>query len=309
MQSAAITSELPLAGDTWIDGVTRPDHPVPPGHEPDANVRWISPGYARTLRIPVIAGRDLTADDKNHPTNVLISQDAARTIFPDTNPIGHVFTTNDPGVKFTVVGILADARINQLDHTAPMIYIPYWQPPWWRFTFMVRSPQSTSALATSLRRAIWSTDPEVAITTLKSLDEQVSDSVSSERFQTLLLSSFGGAALLLALLGIYGVLAYSVSLRQQEFGIRIALGCDKPTLMRLVARQAAWPVAGGILAGLALAFAATRYVRSLLYQTSPGDPAAIAGSIVLLIVVALLAALIPARRAAQVEPMAVLRNE
>jgi predicted permease len=309
VQSVAMISELPLGGDTWVDDVFRPDHPVPAGHEPTANIRWISPSYATTLRIPLLAGRDLTPADKNHPTNVLISQDAARTIFPDTNPIGHVFTTDDPKVKYNVVGILADARINQLDHTAPMIYIPYWQSPWWRVTFLIRSPQATAALAPSIRRAIWNVDPQVAIPALKSLDQQVSDSVSTERFQTLLLSSFGGAALLLALLGIYGVLAYSVSLRQQEFGIRIALGCDKSTLMRLVVRQAALPVAGGILLGLALAFVATRYVQSLLYQTSAADPTAITASIALLIVAALLAALLPARRAAQVDPMQVLRNE
>ena len=123
------------------------------------------------------------------------------------------------------------------------------------------------------------------------------------------LSSFGCAALLLALLGIYGVLAYSVSLRQQEFGIRIALGCDKAVLMRFVARQAMLPVAGGIVAGLVLAFVANRWVHSLLYVTSSADPVAIAGSLALLVAAALGAALLPARRAAETDPMAVLRNE
>jgi predicted permease len=308
VESVASTSERPLSGDTWIDAVERPDHPVPPGKLPNANIRWISPGYAATLRIPVVAGRDLLPSDKNHFTNALISEQTARSIWPGENPVGHVFKLNDETI-FTVVGILADARINDLKSTANMVYLPYWQNPWYRSHFLVRSTQPATALAPSIRRVIWNIDPQVAIPTLTSLDEDISGSVATERFQTLLLSSFGVAALLLALLGIYGVLAYSVSLRQQEFGIRLALGCNKSALMQLVARQAALSVAGGIAAGLLLAFAGSRWVHSLLYQTSSIDPAAIAASIALLVAAALLAAFVPARRAAQTDPMQVLRNE
>lgn len=308
VQSVASTSETPMGGETWINLVKRPDHPLPDAEVPDANIRWISPTYAATLRIPLLAGRDLTAGDRNHPDNALISEKAARSIWPGQNPIGRTFLMGDDTV-YTVVGVLADARINDLQSTANMVYLPYWQRPWFRVDFLIRSPQSTAALASAIHRAIWQIDPEVAIPLIKSLDQQVSDSVATQRFQTLMLSSFGAAALLLALLGIYGVLAYSVSLRQQEFGIRMALGSDRASLMRLVASQAIWPVIGGVAAGLALAFTATRLIRTLLYDTSPADPVAVAGSISLLIAAALLAALLPARRAAKTDPMQVLRNE
>ncbi|HTW47285.1 MAG TPA: ABC transporter permease [Acidobacteriaceae bacterium] len=310
VQSVAMTSETPLAGATWEDTVGRPDHPLPAAETPVADIRWVSPSYATTLRIPVVAGRNLQASDKTHVTNALISEKAARAIWPGENPVGHTFNLNDgSGGGFTVVGVLADARINDLQTTANMVYLPYWQQPWFRPNFLIRSSIPAPVLADSIRRTLWKIDPEIAIPAIRSLDQQVSDSVAPQRFQTLLLSSFGAAALLLALLGIYGVLAYSVSLRQQEFGIRIALGCGKAALMRFVAREAALPVLGGILAGVLLALAATRWVESLLYQTSAVDPVSIAGGIVLLVAAALLAALIPARRAAETDPMQVLRNE
>lgn len=308
VQETAMTSEQPMAGETWIDQVDRPDHLLPPNRTPTANIRWISPGYASTLRIPLIAGRDLSPDDKQHPTNALISEQAARAIWPGENPIGRVFTLGE-ATKYTVVGILADARINDLKSTSNMVYLPYWQNPWWRASFLIRSPLPASTLVPEIQRTVWKIDPQVAIPTIASMDEQVSVSVAPERFQTLLLSSFGCAALLLSLLGIYGVLAYWVSLRRQEFGIRIALGCEKSALMKLVGRQALMPVCGGMLAGLALAFAATRWIQSLLYRTSPADPAAILGSIAIVAAAALLAALLPARRAAEVDPIQVLRNE
>lgn len=190
-----------------------------------------------------------------------------------------------------------------------MAYLPYWDRPPWSVSFLVRSSQSSAALIPEIRRVIWGIDPQVAIPTAKSLDDQVSDSLAADRFQTLLLTSFGAAALLLALLGVYGVLAYSVSLRRQEFGIRIALGSDKSRLTSLVLRQAAWPVLTGAAAGLVLAFVAARWVRSLLYQTQPLDPVAIGGSLALLIAAAAMAAILPALRAARINPIEVLRNE
>jgi ABC-type antimicrobial peptide transport system permease subunit len=141
------------------------------------------------------------------------------------------------------------------------------------------------------------------------MDEQVSDSVTTDRFQAMVLTGFGAAALLLAVLGVYGVLAYSVSLRQKEFGIRIALGSDKNALIGLMLRQAAYPVLLGAGVGLTMAMIALRWVRSLLYQTPVMDPLAIGGSVLLLLAAAAIAAIVPARRAASTDPMRALRME
>src|SRR6202008_3555020 len=144
---------------------------------------------------------------------------------------------------------------------------PYWPIPAGTLSFLVHRTETRTVLIPGIRRAIWQIDPQVAIPILKSMDDQVSDSAATDRFQAMVLTSFGAAALLLALLGVYGVLAYSVSLRGQEFGIRIALGSGKAALIRLVLGQAAWPVLLGAAAGLAVSVFALRWVRSLLYQT------------------------------------------
>jgi predicted permease len=311
VQSVAMTSATPMTGETWVNYLERPDHPLPMAQLPLVNVRWINAEYLATMRIPLVAGRNLTATDRANPLVALISEKTAREAFPGENPIGRAISNLVPDTDrpVTVIGVVADTHINGLKDDAAMLYAPYWAFTPWTVSFLVRSSQPGNVLIPEMRSALWQIDPQVTIPALKSLDDQVSDSVAMERFQTIVLSCFGAAALLLALLGVYGVLAYSVSLRQQEFGIRIALGSDKGTLVGLVLRQAAYPVLLGAGAGLVIALAAMRWVRSMLYQTPVMDPMAIGGSILLLLAAAAVAAIVPARRAASVDPMRALRME
>jgi predicted permease len=311
VQSVALTSVAPLTGETWVDSLSRPDHPVPQAEQPSANVRFINPDYLPTMQIPLVSGRNIEAADCANPYVALISERTAREAFPGEDPVGKKIDpiAPDDNHPVTVIGVVADTRVNGLKDTAAMVYAPYWSFTPWTLSFLVRSSQPSDALIPEMRRTIWQIDPQVAIPTLKSMDEQVSDSVASDRFQAIVLSGFGGAALLLALLGVYGVLAYSVSLRRQEFGIRIALGSGKSALMGLVLRQAAQPVLLGTGVGLAMALVGLRWVRSLLYQTPVMDPLAVGGSVLLLLVAAAMAALVPARRAASTDPMRALRAE
>jgi predicted permease len=311
VQSVALTSVTPLTGETWVDTLSRPDHPVPAGKEPPINVRWINPDYLPTMQSSLVAGRNIAAADRANPYVALISERTAREAFPGENPVGRKISDVVPDDKhpLTVIGVVADTRINGLKDNAAMVYVPYWAFTPWTLSFLVRSSQPSEVLIPEMRRAIWQIDPQVAIPTLKSMDDQVSDSVATDRFQAMVLSGFGTAALLLALLGVYGVLAYSVSLRRQEFGIRIALGSGKSALIGLVLRQAAYPVLLGTGLGLTMALIALRWIRSLLYQTPVMDPLAVGGSVLLLLLAATIAAMVPARRAASTDPMRALRTE
>jgi ABC-type antimicrobial peptide transport system permease subunit len=272
-----------------------------------ANRRFISPGYLATMRIPLLAGRDFSEEDRRNPRVVIVSEKTAKAVWPDENPLGRTIRHWDR--IYTVVGVTADARINDLKRDVAVYYLLYWDFPPERPVFLVRSSQTIQALGPEMRRTIWSVDPDISIPTVISLDAQLAESVAAEKFQTVILSSFGGAALLLAVLGIYGVLAYSVSLRTQEFGIRIALGSGRARLVRQVLLDASYPMAGGIAMGLLGAALAIRWVRSLLYETSPADPWAIGLGMAVLIVAALLASLLPASSAAATDPMHVLRGE
>jgi predicted permease len=307
IQFAAITDNMPLAGENSVYGVYRPDHPLPESALPTANVRNITPDYFSAMQIPLVAGGDFGGKEREHPEDAIVSQKLAKAAWPGEDALGRKFRIN--GRTYTVLGIAADARIVDLKQSAPVVYLPYWHDPPPNVFFLVRSSLSLETLGPSVRKELWDIDPEVAIPIVKSLDSQVSESVAADRFQTLVLSCFSLAALMLAALGVYGVLAYSVSLRTQEFGIRIALGSTKRALMGLVLREASYPVLAGLALGTIAALGTTRIIRSLLYETQAADPLAISGSIVLLIVAALVAGLLPAYRASNSDPMQALREQ
>ncbi len=301
-----ITTVMPLTGDSHIDGLVRPDHPVAEALEPIANQRLVSPGYLPAMQIPLVAGRNFDERDMANPQTAIISEKAALAAWPDVNPLGHKLARWNQ--QFTVIGIAADARIDDLKRDVAILYLPVTANPQRRLIFVIRSSAPPQVLTPLVRQALWSIDPQVALPTIAPLGEQVAGSLATERLQAVLFTGFGAAALLLAALGVYGVLAYSVSMRRREFGVRMALGSPRAALARLVMHEASVPVGVGLIAGLALAFLAGRGLRSLLYQTTASDPVALGGSVLLLLAAAVVAALLPARRAANTDPMQVLRE-
>jgi predicted permease len=306
VQAAGLVSAMPLSGENWLDGLFRTDKP-----ESDfkvSNYRWISPDYLATMRIPLLRGRLLTESDRNLKS-ALVSEHTAKTVWPEEDPIGRQFRRGGNG-PYTVVGVVADTRSNSLkEQPGLMAYMPYWDNPPYPTFFMVRTAQNSAAIEEAMRHQIWSYDPEANIPQVRSLDEQVNESLAPERSQAFVLSSFGIAALLLAILGIYGVLSYSVSRRMQELGVRIALGAPRRSIYVLTMAGAGRPVLAGLAGGMVVGVCAGYLIRSLLYGVSPVNVpvTALVGSI--FIVVAAMAAYFPARRAASVDPIQALRME
>jgi predicted permease len=307
VEFAAITDNMPLTGENSVYSVYREDNPLPESAVPTANLRNITPDYFAAMQIPLVAGEYFGDRERQHPEDAIVSQKLAKAAWPAENPLGRKFRIN--GRTYTVAGIAADARIVDLKQSVPVVYLPYWHDPSPNVFFLVRSSLPLETLGPSVRSGLWDIDSEVAIPVIKSFDTQVSESVAADRFQALVLSCFSLAALMLAALGVYGVLAYSVSLRTQEFGVRIALGSSRNALMGLVLREASYPILGGLALGTIAALGTTRVIRSLLYETQAADPIAISASIALLIVVALVAGLLPAYRGSNSDPMRVLREQ
>jgi putative ABC transport system permease protein len=307
VQSAALVSALPLEGEIWIDIVGTEHDPRPLMERPSTNVRFISPGYFKTLRIPLRDGRDFEERDQGRRV-AIVSAGLAKRVWPGQNPIGRKLDNFRDLLE--VIGVTPDIRSTSLDHDpVNMMYVPYWQRAQRNGSLLVRTAMDPRGIAAALRSAIWAVDSEVPIPEVRTLDQVMAKSVAQRRFQTLLVVLFAGAALALAAFGAYGVVSYAVARRRAEMGIRMALGAKRSDVLKMVLRQGMMPVLAGLGAGAMAALAVGRSLAALLFQVSPRDPIAFTAAAAVLLLVSLAACLVPARRATQVDPTEALRCE
>jgi putative ABC transport system permease protein len=286
-----------------------------PEEEPRSQVRAVTPGYLETVRIPLRRGRLLTAADRaGAPPVAVVTEAAARKYWPGADPVGqrirlHVSTTA-PEKEREIVGVVGDVRSGRIEaQPAPLVYVPHAQYVFEFMTVFARTGGDPMALAAAARTQLAALDPQIAPGRIVSADTLVERAVAQPRFRMRLLGAFAATALVLAALGLYGVMAFAVSQRRSEIGLRIALGAGRREVIGLVLRQGMMAVAAGMAVGLAGAFAFTRLMRTLLFDIEPFDPPTFASVLVLLAAVAAFACYVPARRAAAVDPLVALRTE
>ena len=306
VQASGVITELPTRGQTWNDPIYLEGALRESRHTVDN--RYASPGYFRAMNIAVLQGRAFDQSDRGRHVAVL-SEKAAKLLWPgDPNPVGRHFMGEDDKPK-TLVGVVGEVRADLHRDPPPMAYYPYWQRVPGNVVLVVRTSGDSLAVAGALRAALRSEDAELPIQALRTMEEEVELSVAERRFQLKLMGAFALSALLVASLGIYGVVSYSVARRRNEIGIRMALGAERSRLLGLVIRQGMTPVMLGLAAGVTVALSVGRTIRGLLFGVQPNDPLTIAGVTVVLLVVGVLACLIPARRAAATDAIAALRLE
>ena len=320
--AAGVIDDVPLGGGGSHQPIAVEGRPVVPmSEQPEVDVRRISAGYLSALQIPLLRGRDFDASDvAGRPSTILISAALARQFWPGEDPIGkHITLTFFPGVVREIVGVIGDVKGDGLDQTrAPAtLYMPLDQlaPPQgeqWRsssMTLVVRSSSNPQDMVSAVTNAIREIDSTIPVTNVQTMQELVTTSLSSQRFSLLLLGAFALLALILAAIGIYSVLSYSVRRRVQEIGIRLALGASLRDVLRMVIFEGLRPTLLGVAIGIAGAFGLARVMSNLIYGVKPTDPLTFVSVAFLLGAVALGASIIPAYRAAKVDPLVALRYE
>jgi len=307
--SAALVSQLPLNGETWIDDVIRQRNSESLFQQPTANYRFISPGYFRTMGIPILRGRVFEDSDRQRNPAV-ISQKVANRVWPGENPIGKKFWRGDPDEPpLEIVGVAADVRAGIAQDPPMTVYTPYWYRNRTAITLVVRTPLSAAAMVPGVRAAVGSVNPEAAISDVRTMDQVLSDSVAERRFEMYLVGGFAVFALLLATLGIFGVVSWTVARRKNEIGIRMALGATAGDVRRLMVAQGMRAVVAGLTIGVAAALALGRALSNLLFGVSARDPLVFLSVIAFLAAVSLAACYVPALGATRANPVDVLRNE
>ena len=286
--------------------------PAPPGQEAVADVRFVTPRLFETLGIPLLRGRSFDAQDTAlAPKRVVANQTLVGEMFPGENPLGkHIFMSWGQEIEAEIIGVVGDVRLTALN--TPARATLYWAESQMPNNFMalvVRSTSDPGTLLPGIKHEIAALDPALPLAKIELLDRVKSESLREPRLNTLLLSSFAGLALVLAALGVYGVMAYGVAQRTHEIGIRMALGAQGSDIQQMVLGRGLALALAGVALGLAGAMAVHRVLRSLLFEVSPTDPGTFAGAAFFLVAVALLACYVPARRATHVDPMTALRYE
>lgn len=324
VQSAGMINHPPMAVDVWSTGFSVEGQPLPrPGEGPNAVFRVSRPGYFQTMSIPLLQGRDFTdRDTLNAPGVVIVNEKLAKAFWPNGDAVGKRITLDDPRkdpVWLTVVGVIRNVK--QWEWTAEPdyeFYLAFAQNagfggstnPWFSaMTLVVRTSGEPLGLSRAVQNAVWSIDKNLPLSHVQTYEQIIAGSVWQERFNLLLVGLFAALALVLAAVGIYGVMAYSVTERTHEIGIRMALGAKQGDVLRLVVREGMGLAAIGAAIGLAGAFLLTRFLSGLLYQVKANDPVVFAAVPPLFAAIALLASYIPARRATRVDPMIALRWE
>jgi putative ABC transport system permease protein len=317
VEAAALGTVVPLTdnhsrSDITLEGMALPK----PGSFPHPDIHIVSPGYVNTLGIPLQRGREFTdADIGTAPQVAMINAALAQRYFAHQDPIGKRLMFGRPSAKrapewITIVGVAGDTKLYGLANPARLeVYVPFRQSASSDMTLIVKSGTEPAALTSAIRTAIASIDKEQPLFGVATMQQLVDNSVSTRRITLILLGVFGGLALLLGAIGIYGVLAYSVAQRTHEIGIRMALGARGGDVVHMILAQGAKIAGAGVLIGIIASFGLTRLMTKLLFSVSPADPATFAAVAIVLVLVALLASYVPARRTLRVDPMIALRHE
>ncbi len=311
-ESAVLSGDFPLAGGNGQTLYARPEGNVPPVHQRATSPSHdVSPGYFKTWGIPVLSGRDSDERDiADRPNVMLISQAGAKKVFGNENPIGKTLLVTSASVPTEIIGIVGDVRSDRIARANDMeFYRPWAQENFPFVSITVRSGFKPDAVTKLVKSALAKVDPGLAIALPQAMDRVVAQALGQARLMMILLGIFAGVALLLATVGIYGAVAYTVEQRTGEIGVRMALGAQTMDVLRLVVTQGMRPVIVGLIAGLAAALALGRLITSQLYQVSAHNPIVLAATAAILAAAALLACLLPARRASLLNPVEALRVE